>query len=161
GISSNVGGDCSVYLYKHSASSATASDNGGVAGVQLRLDGANLGAEDTTAPYSLAWNTTQTTNGSHSLTAQARDAAGNQTTSAALPVTLNNPTPPPPPPPTTLNPLPEPPLALPAPGVPYNDPTFGTRTVRIMDVKAQGYGFMVPEYSQLQAWNADMTRLLV
>src|SRR2546425_13107946 len=31
--------------------SATASDNVGVAGVQFRLDGAPLGAEDVTAPY--------------------------------------------------------------------------------------------------------------
>ncbi|MBN1674620.1 MAG: hypothetical protein JXR37_26470, partial [Kiritimatiellae bacterium] len=37
--------------------SATASDNVGVVGVQFRLDGANLGAEDTSAPYSIAWNT--------------------------------------------------------------------------------------------------------
>ncbi|HXG22698.1 MAG TPA: Ig-like domain-containing protein, partial [Methylomirabilota bacterium] len=32
--------------------SATASDNVGVVGVQFRLDGANLGSEDTSAPYS-------------------------------------------------------------------------------------------------------------
>ena len=32
--------------------SATASDNVGVTGVRFKLDGANLGAEDTTAPYS-------------------------------------------------------------------------------------------------------------
>ena len=32
--------------------SANASDNVGVAGVQFKLDGANLGAEDTSAPYS-------------------------------------------------------------------------------------------------------------
>ena len=31
--------------------SATAADNVGVAGVQFKLDGANLGAEDTTSPY--------------------------------------------------------------------------------------------------------------
>ncbi len=37
--------------------SANASDNVGVAGVQFRLDGAPLGAEDTTNPYSVAWNT--------------------------------------------------------------------------------------------------------
>ena len=37
---------------------ATAADNVGVAGVQFLLDGANLGAEDTTAPYSVAWDTT-------------------------------------------------------------------------------------------------------
>src|SRR5207245_1500679 len=37
---------------------ANASDNVGVVGVQFRLDGANFGAEDTTAPYSIAWDTT-------------------------------------------------------------------------------------------------------
>ena len=37
--------------------SATAADNIGVAGVQFMLDGASLGAEDTTSPYSIAWNT--------------------------------------------------------------------------------------------------------
>src|SRR5581483_4244983 len=40
------------------ALSATASDNVGVVGVQFKLDGANLGAEDTTAPYSISWDTT-------------------------------------------------------------------------------------------------------
>src|SRR5688572_1737620 len=39
-----------------------------VAGVRFQLDGANLGAEDTTAPYSISWNTTTTSNGSHTLT---------------------------------------------------------------------------------------------
>ena len=57
---------------------ASAADNVGVAGVQFLLDGANLGAEDTTAPYSVPWDTTGATNGSHSLTARARDAAGNR-----------------------------------------------------------------------------------
>ncbi|WP_443147597.1 Ig-like domain-containing protein, partial [Nitrospira sp.] len=37
--------------------SASASDNVGVTGVQFRLQGANLGAEDTTNPYSTSWNT--------------------------------------------------------------------------------------------------------
>jgi hypothetical protein len=76
--------------------SAGAADNVGVVGVQFRLDGADLGAEDTTAPYSIAWDTTTATNASHSLTARARDAAGNVTTS--LPVTVsvsNSPAPPP------------------------------------------------------------------
>src|SRR5204863_277297 len=49
--------------------SATASDNSGVAGVQFQLDGANLGAEDTTAPYSVSWNTATASIGSHTLTA--------------------------------------------------------------------------------------------
>jgi len=62
----------------------------GVVGVQFLLDGANLGAEVTTAPYTVNWNTTSATNGTHSLTARARDAAGNQTTSAAVSVTVSN-----------------------------------------------------------------------
>jgi hypothetical protein len=70
--------------------SASASDNGTLAGVQFRLDGANLGAEDTSAPYSVSWDTTTASNASHSLTAVARDAAGNTTTSAAVSVTVNN-----------------------------------------------------------------------
>src|SRR5882724_9662149 len=40
-----------------------------VRGVQFKLDGANLGAEDTSAPYSVSWNTTTASNGSHTLTA--------------------------------------------------------------------------------------------
>jgi hypothetical protein len=76
---------------------ANASDNVGVAGVQFKLDGANLGAEDTAAPYSIAWNTTGASNGVHSLTAVARDAAGNQTTASAVSVTVSNVTSPPPP----------------------------------------------------------------
>ncbi len=74
---------------------ATASDDVGVAGVQFTLDGANLGVEDTTAPYSVTWNTAATTNGTHTLTAVARDAAGNTTTSAAVAVTVANTAPPP------------------------------------------------------------------
>jgi glucose/arabinose dehydrogenase/chitodextrinase len=67
---------------------ATASDNVGVVGVQFLLDGNNLGTEDTTAPYSVSWNTSTATNGAHVLTARARDAAGNSTTSAARNVTV-------------------------------------------------------------------------
>ncbi|MCL7420197.1 MAG: Ig-like domain-containing protein [Methylobacter sp.] len=70
--------------------SANASDNVGVVGVQFRLDGVNLGAEDTSSPYSIAWDTTAVANGSHSLTAVARDAAGNIRTSDAVTVTVDN-----------------------------------------------------------------------
>ena len=49
-----------------------------------------LGAEDTASPYGVSWNTTTATNGTHTLTAVARDAAGNTTTSAAVSVTVNN-----------------------------------------------------------------------
>ena len=71
--------------------SANASDNVGVAGVQFYLDGALLGTEDTTTPYSVSWNTTTATNASHTLLARARDAAGNITNSAPLTVTVSNP----------------------------------------------------------------------
>jgi hypothetical protein len=40
--------------------------------VQFKLDGANLGAEDTAGPYSISWNSATVTNGSHTLTAVAR-----------------------------------------------------------------------------------------
>jgi len=70
--------------------SATASDNVAVAGVQFKLDGVNIGAEGTTAPYSFAWDTTTATNDSHVLTAVARDTAGNQSTSGPVAVTVDN-----------------------------------------------------------------------
>ncbi len=76
--------------------SADAADNVGVAGVQFRLDGANIGVEDTAAPYSVPWDTTTTSDGSHALTAVARDAAGNTATSNAVTVTVSNAAPPPP-----------------------------------------------------------------
>ena len=70
--------------------SASASDNVGVAGVQFKLDGANLGAEDTSAPYSIVWDTTGVANGPHTLTAVARDAANNTATAADVGVTVSN-----------------------------------------------------------------------
>jgi Bacterial Ig domain/Putative Ig domain len=69
---------------------ATATDNVGVAGVQFRLNGVNLGAEEQSAPYAISWNTTQTPNGNHTLTAIARDAAGNQAVAGSISVTVNN-----------------------------------------------------------------------
>ncbi|MBI2669678.1 MAG: fibronectin type III domain-containing protein [Candidatus Yanofskybacteria bacterium] len=71
--------------------SATASDNVGVVGVQFKLDGVNLGTEVTLSPFSISWNTTTTTNGSHMLSAVARDAAGNSTTSPSVTVTVSQP----------------------------------------------------------------------
>jgi hypothetical protein len=69
---------------------AQASDNVGVAGVQFMLDGAKLGAEKTTAPYLLTWDTTGVANGTHILAAVARDAAGNIATSSAVSITVSN-----------------------------------------------------------------------
>ena len=74
---------------------ANASDNVGIVGVQFRLDGANLGAEDGSSPYSVPWATATTSDGLHVLTARARDAAGNVTTSPPVNVTVSNAAPPP------------------------------------------------------------------
>jgi hypothetical protein len=73
---------------------ASASDNRGVTSVQFRLDGADLGSADTSAPYSASWNTTTASNGSHTLTTVARDAAGNTKTSDPVAVTVDNGSPP-------------------------------------------------------------------
>jgi PKD repeat protein len=70
---------------------AAATDSVGVVGVQFLLDGAVLGAEDTTAPYSIVWNSTTVANGGpYLLSARARDAAGNQATATAVSVMVNN-----------------------------------------------------------------------
>jgi hypothetical protein len=69
---------------------ANASDNVGVAGVQFLLDGANLGTEDTTAPYSVSFNTTTVANGPHVLAARARDTSSNSATSASVNITVAN-----------------------------------------------------------------------
>jgi hypothetical protein len=74
--------------------SANATDSVGVTGVQFQLNGANVGTEATSAPYSFVWNTTTAGNGTHVLTAVARDAAGNRRTSSAVSVNVSN-TPPP------------------------------------------------------------------
>ncbi len=70
--------------------SAIASDNVGVVGVQFKLDGSNLKAEDTSDPYSTSWDTTTVANGTHTLTAVARDASGNTMISLGVTVTVAN-----------------------------------------------------------------------
>lgn len=62
------------------AIAVSASDNIGVKSVSLTVDGAVIGTI-TTSPYNFSWNTTNTTDGTHSLSAIAEDAAGNTKTS--------------------------------------------------------------------------------
>ena len=69
--------------------SANASDNVGVTSVQFKLDGGILGSALTKSPYTLSWSTTGAANGTHTLSATASDAAGNQAT-ASISVTVNN-----------------------------------------------------------------------
>ena len=70
--------------------SANATDAVGVTGVEFKRDGVNVAPEDTAAPYTVSWNTTTTTQGVHTLTAVAWDAAGNSAT-ATRTVTVSNP----------------------------------------------------------------------
>ncbi len=72
------------------ALTATDSDNVGVAGVQFQVDGNNVGAEATSAPYSASWPSTGASNGNHIVTAVARDAAGNRTTASGITFVVAN-----------------------------------------------------------------------
>ncbi len=66
-----------------------------MAGVQFKLDGANLGAEVIAAPYVTLWNTTLSASGTHVLSAVARDTVGNIGTATPVYVTVLNDTTPP------------------------------------------------------------------
>jgi hypothetical protein len=68
---------------------ASATDNVGVTRVEFLLDGA-LQSTDAASPYSWSWNSTATSNGSHTLQSRAFDAAGNNATSPAISITVSN-----------------------------------------------------------------------
>lgn len=70
--------------------SASASDNIGVAGVWFTVDGATVGAEDGSVPYTVQWTTTSVEGGSHVVSALARDTSGNTASSSAVIVTVTN-----------------------------------------------------------------------
>ncbi len=80
---------------------ATAVDDRAVMGVQLKLNGQNIGAEVAQdgvsgdgqfgpTHYALTWDSHGVANGTYTLTATARDAAGHSTTSAGVTVTVSN-----------------------------------------------------------------------
>jgi formylglycine-generating enzyme required for sulfatase activity len=72
------------------ACSATVQRGGiGVAGVQFRVDGADIGSEIQTAPYAVKWDTTAVVNGPHTLSVVARDASGILTSEFEM-VKVNN-----------------------------------------------------------------------
>ena len=59
--------------------------------VQFSVDGSNVGAAVTSAPFSFSLDTTTLSNGVHSLIATASNAGGQTTTSAAVAINVNNP----------------------------------------------------------------------
>ena len=68
---------------------ATATDDRGVARVEFLADGNVIGS-DTSTPFSFDWNTGNVSDGSHSVSARAVDAAGNTTTTTAVTVVVKN-----------------------------------------------------------------------
>lgn len=102
-----------------SGCAVSASDDTAVARVEFRLDGQLLGT-DTTAPFGCTWDTTQSADGEHTLSATAYDAAGNQA-GAARTVTVSNAVAPPPPPPPPVNQAPSITLTAPVQGQLFRD----------------------------------------
>jgi hypothetical protein len=70
--------------------SASATDNIGVTKVEFYVDG-SLAGSSSAMPYSLSLDSTLLTNGSHSVTAKAYDAANNIGSSSAFAFTIDNP----------------------------------------------------------------------
>ena len=95
---------------------ASASDGFGVVAVDF-LDGQTLMGTDTRAPFSVSWDSGKGPSGSHTLTARARDLAGNVTSS--LPVTV-----------TVIN-------DLSVPGVALTSPAPEARLLRVVDLSAE------------------------
>jgi subtilisin family serine protease len=67
---------------------ASAPDKVAVPTVQLQLDGTSLGAAVTAAPYTVTWDTSTASLGSHVLTASASDASGNSAVSPPISVNV-------------------------------------------------------------------------
>jgi RHS repeat-associated protein len=74
--------------------SATATDDRGVTSVAFLVDGVQVSTPDTTAPYSIAWNTLDPLggifNGSHNVSAVVTDTSGQTFVTAGRTVTVNN-----------------------------------------------------------------------
>jgi RHS repeat-associated protein len=67
---------------------ATAEDDRRVDQVQFFVDGGSAGPPDTTVPFELTWNSASVLNGTHEVTAEATDDAGNVTNTTANPVSI-------------------------------------------------------------------------
>jgi hypothetical protein len=69
---------------------AAATDNVSVVGVQFAVDGVAVGSEVSGSTASMSWNSRNLPNGSHKITATARDSMGVRKTSAAVTVMVQN-----------------------------------------------------------------------
>src|SRR5262249_53662799 len=71
------------------AVSANASSESGIAEIQFKVDGLDLGLPGTVSPYAVSWNSAQSGDGPHILTALAKDKMGNMAT-ATIPLISGN-----------------------------------------------------------------------
>lgn len=136
--------------------SAAAVDDIGVIEVRYLLDGALLGISPV-APYSVAWDTSLTADGSYALTAEAEDAAGNVGQSAVLTVTVGEPpaaddTPPM----VALDPLPAEVSGLVALSATASDDTAVTQVTFLVDGQALDSDSTEPYAT---TWDSDLATL--
>ncbi|MBI4397450.1 MAG: hypothetical protein HY548_10170 [Elusimicrobia bacterium] len=75
-------------LYGEAALTAQAQDAAGVVSVRFQANGADLGPEDTAAPFTVLWDTTLVGDGDYSLTAVAKDLSGHAVVSSSIPVSV-------------------------------------------------------------------------
>ncbi len=69
---------------------AVATSPGGNPTAQFIVDGLDFGSPISAPPYQVFWDTTQATNGTHTVRVKATDIGGNQSTSPAATVTVSN-----------------------------------------------------------------------
>ncbi|HTJ34627.1 MAG TPA: polysaccharide deacetylase family protein [Dactylosporangium sp.] len=107
---------------------ATASAD--VVGVKFAVDGVDLGAEDTTAPFTASWDTTKATNAAHTVTATARTASSATAATTKVTVTVANAASTPPPPATPGNLIANPSVETAAGNAPagWSGSNWGTNT---------------------------------
>ena len=72
------------------AVTATASDNVGVASMQILIDGNIVASNANATSLTFNWGTATVANGSHTIVSKATDAAGNVGTSSTVTVTVSN-----------------------------------------------------------------------
>jgi hypothetical protein len=86
---SQVSGITTIMVSATDANVAGQSQSG-LGGAWLTMDGNSFGSLLNTAPYIFSWNTSQYTNGSHTIKAFAQDNAGNTASSTAVFIVNNN-----------------------------------------------------------------------
>jgi len=69
---------------------ASSTDAVYLASIQFELDGTDIGSVGTSSPYTIIWNSTGVSNGTHTLSAVATNGIGNSATSS-ISVTVSNP----------------------------------------------------------------------